>query len=279
MSKLPEQSDSLDWQTVEVQDRASLVGDESPRLDRGGRRQETGNASGTAVVYGRQAEVNEGDQVKLGDVLVEWDPYTFAILTESAGTTQLKDLQEVVTLTKKWTEVTGLSRHVVAGLTGEKRQPAIVIKARPASASLMPSRAHLMVQDGDTVFRATCCEDPRRNHQNQGHHRCLPRCGRVVRKPQAARTAVISESTAWFDSGEVAKGSAQTLRGRPTMHGKEYSVPRGVHINVQEGDASRRANRHGRPAQPARHPCRTRRKGVAVLPGERNPGSSTGSKA
>src|SRR6266576_565746 len=51
-----------------------------------------------SVVYGAKVKVNEGDQVQLGQVMVEWDPYTFAILTEIGGTVQFKDLQEGVTL-------------------------------------------------------------------------------------------------------------------------------------------------------------------------------------
>src|SRR5437763_2066653 len=46
-----------------------------------------------AVVYGAKLKVTEGEQVQLGQVLVEWDPYTFSILTEIGGTVQLKDLQ------------------------------------------------------------------------------------------------------------------------------------------------------------------------------------------
>ena len=88
--------------------------------------------------------------------MVEWDPYTFAILTEIGGTVQFKDLQEGVTLHEEVDEVTGLSRHVVADSPDEKRQPAIVIKGKSSKRYLMPSRAHLMVQDGDTVPRAMC---------------------------------------------------------------------------------------------------------------------------
>ena len=69
-------------------------------------------------------------QVQLGQTLVEWDPYTFAILTEIGGTIQFKDLQEGITLNEEVDEVTGLSRLVVAEAADEKRQPAIVIKAR-----------------------------------------------------------------------------------------------------------------------------------------------------
>ena len=80
------------------------------------------------MVYGAKVKVTEGGPVKLGQVLVEWDPYTFAILTEIGGTVQFKDLQEGITLHEEVDEVTGLSRHVVADSPDEKRQPAIVIK-------------------------------------------------------------------------------------------------------------------------------------------------------
>src|SRR5208337_5231914 len=38
------------------------------------------------VVYGARLKVHEGSQVKLGELLAEWDPYTYAILTEIGGT-------------------------------------------------------------------------------------------------------------------------------------------------------------------------------------------------
>ena len=83
-----------------------------------------------AVVYGAKVKVTEGGPVQLGQALVEWDPYTFAILTEIGGTAQFKDLQEGITLHEEVDEVTGLSRHVVADSPDEKRQPAIVIKGK-----------------------------------------------------------------------------------------------------------------------------------------------------
>src|SRR5206468_1653894 len=104
-----------------------------------------------AVIYGAKLKVEDGAQVTLGQVMVEWDPYTFAILTEIGGTVQFKDLQEGLTLHEEVDEVTGMSRHVVTETPDEKRQPAVVIKGKNAKRYLMPSRAHLMVQDGDTV--------------------------------------------------------------------------------------------------------------------------------
>src|SRR5208282_2645910 len=101
------------------------------------------------IVYGARLKVEEGQQVELGQVLAEWDPYTFAILTEIGGTIQFKDLQEGITLNEEVDEVTGLSRLVVSDAADEKRQPAIVIKGTGKGGAaankryLMPSRSHL----------------------------------------------------------------------------------------------------------------------------------------
>src|SRR6201986_2562077 len=102
------------------------------------------------TVYGAKLKVEDGAHVTLGQSLAEWDPYTFAILTEIGGTVQFKDLQEGITLNEEVDEVTGLSRLVVSDAPDEKRQPAILIKgAKGNKRYLMPSRAHLMMQDGD----------------------------------------------------------------------------------------------------------------------------------
>src|SRR6201989_2190091 len=80
------------------------------------------------IVYGAKLKVEEGAHVTLGQSLAEWDPYTFAILTEIGGAVQFKDLQEGITLNEEVHEVTGLPRLVVAEAPDEKRQPAIIIK-------------------------------------------------------------------------------------------------------------------------------------------------------
>ena len=58
----------------------------------------------------RALRVEENQPVKLGELLAEWDPYTFSILTEAGGTIQFKDLQPGVTIEEQVDEVTGLSQ-------------------------------------------------------------------------------------------------------------------------------------------------------------------------
>ena len=49
------------------------------------------------IVYGARLKVRDGEPVEPGQILVEWDPYTFSILTEDAGTVKYKDLISDVT--------------------------------------------------------------------------------------------------------------------------------------------------------------------------------------
>ena len=192
------------------------------------------------VVYGAKLKVEEGAQVQLGQVLVEWDPYTFAILTEIGGTIQFKDLQEGITLNEEVDEVTGLSRLVVAEAADEKRQPAIVIKGTGAKGTkryLMPSRAHLMIQDGDEVFPGdVLAKIPRETTRTKDITGGLPRVVELFEARKPRETAIISEIDGVVKFGEVAKGQRKIYVTADNGEEKEYSVQRGVHVNVQEGE-------------------------------------------
>ncbi len=195
------------------------------------------------VLYGAKVKVNDGDPVAIGQSMVEWDPYTFAILTEIAGTVQFKDLQEGITLHEEVDEVTGLSRHVVGDSPDEKRQPAIVIKGAGSKGTrryLMPSRAHLMVQDGDEVFPGDImAKIPRETTKTKDITGGLPRVVELFEARKPRETAIISEIDGTVRFGEISKGQRKIYVTADNGTERDYSVPRGVHINVQEGERLR----------------------------------------
>ena len=193
-----------------------------------------------SVVYGAKLKVDDGQQVQMGQVLVEWDPYTFAILTEIGGTVSFKDLQEGLTLHEEVDEVTGLSRHVVTDTQDEKRQPAIVVRGKTSKRYLMPSRAHLMVQDGDTVAPGdVLAKIPRETTKTKDITGGLPRVVELFEARKPHETAVISEIDGTVRFGEISKGQRKIFVTAENGTEKEYAVPRGVHINVQEGERVR----------------------------------------
>jgi DNA-directed RNA polymerase subunit beta' len=194
-----------------------------------------------SVVYGAKIKSKEGDDVKVGDSLVEWDPYTYAILTEVGGTLQFKDLVEGVTMAEEVDEVTSLSRWVVTESQDEKRQPQIIIKSsdkhRTVKKYLMPSRAHLMVQDGDEVDPGDIlAKIPRETTKTKDITGGLPRVVELFEARKPRETAVITEIDGVVKYGDIAKGTRKIMVSNDNVE-REYSLPRGVHVNVQEGEA------------------------------------------
>jgi DNA-directed RNA polymerase subunit beta' len=127
---------------------------------------------------------------------------------------------------------------VVGDSPDEKRQPAIVIKGNKASKRyLMPSRAHLMVQDGDTVFPGdVLAKIPRETTKTKDITGGLPRVVELFEARKPRETAVISEIDGTVKFGEVSKGQRKIYVVADNGTEKEYQVPRGVHVNVQEGE-------------------------------------------
>ncbi|HXJ16823.1 MAG TPA: DNA-directed RNA polymerase subunit beta', partial [Candidatus Polarisedimenticolia bacterium] len=193
------------------------------------------------VVYGARLKVEEGQPVTIGQTMVEWDPYTFSILTETDGTVQFKDLQPGVTIEEQVDEVTGLSQLVVTLPPGdEKHQPTIQIRGSGGRVKkyLMPSRAHLMVADGDEVQPGdVLAKIPRETTKTKDITGGLPRVVELFETRKPKDPAVISEIDGVVKYGEIAKGQRKIyVESEDGKTVKEYSIPRGIHINVQEGE-------------------------------------------
>ena len=195
-----------------------------------------------AVVYGAHLRVQDGQQVEPGQILVEWDPYTFSILTEQRGTVRFKDIVEGVTVHEEIDEVTGMMRLIIVDSPDEKKQPTIEIRNKDGKVVRkyhMPSHAHLMVADGDAVDAAdVLVKIPRETTKTKDITGGLPRVVELfeARKPRA--TAVISEIDGTVKHGGIVKGLRKIIivPEEAGAEPREYSLPRGVHINVQEGD-------------------------------------------
>src|ERR671918_1547157 len=104
------------------------------------------------IVYGAKLRVHDGEAVEPGKTLVEWDPYTFSILTEEPGQVRFKDILEGMTVHEEVDEVTGLSRLIIIDSPDEKKQPTVEIRDKSGKVARkyhMPSHAHMMVVEGD----------------------------------------------------------------------------------------------------------------------------------
>jgi DNA-directed RNA polymerase subunit beta' len=193
------------------------------------------------VVYGARITVDDGAAVSNNQILLEWDPYTFSILTEVSGIVHFKDLTEGATIQERVDEVTGMSQLVVTDTIDEKRQPTIIVKpeagAKDTKKYLMPTHAHLMVRDGDEVHAAdVLAKIPRETTKTKDITGGLPRVVELFEARKPRETAIIAEIKGVVKYGEVSKGQRKIYVVGDDGEEREYSLPRGVHINVQEGE-------------------------------------------
>ncbi len=190
------------------------------------------------VVYGAHITIADGDPVKANQVLLEWDPYTFSILTELTGTVHFKDLQEGITLAEQVDEVTGMSQLVVTDSPDEKRQPMVQVKGAGGSRKyLMPTHAHLMVQDGEEVHAGdVIAKIPRETTKTKDITGGLPRVVELFEARKPRESAIMAEIAGVVKYGELSKGQRKIYIAGDDGEEREYSLPRGVHINVQEGE-------------------------------------------
>jgi DNA-directed RNA polymerase subunit beta' len=196
------------------------------------------------IVYGARLKVKDGQKVDQGQTLVEWDPYTFSILTEERGTIRFKDIIEGVTVHEEVDEVTGLSRFIIVDSPDEKKQPTIEIKDKPGKTVRkyhMPSHAHLMVQDGETVEAGdVLAKIPRETTKTKDITGGLPRVVGLFEARKPRDPAVISEIAGIVKDGGVAKGQRKLIIvPDDSSEPREYALPRGVHVNVHEGERVR----------------------------------------
>ncbi len=195
------------------------------------------------IAYGATINFKDHGRVEEGQKIAEWDPYTNAILTEVGGHVHWRDLIEGVTVHEEVDEVTGMTRPIVMDSPDDKRQPRIEIRTdagKVLKSYTMPIRANLMVSNNDLVAPGdVIAKIPREASRTKDIVGGLPRVVELFEARKPKEQAIMSEIDGIIKFGNITKGSQKISVVSETGDEREYGVPRGTHINVQEGDRVR----------------------------------------
>ena len=193
-----------------------------------------------AVVYAAKLKVIDGQEVQEGQTLIEWDPYTNAILTEVEGTIAFGDIVEGVTMKEDFDEITGLSTKVIISHRDEKKQPRISLKDKTGETVrryILPAGANINVNEGDNVNAGDLIvKIPRESAKTKDITGGLPRVAELFEARKPHEQATISEITGKVKFGGFVKGMRKVVVESEAGDECEYLIPRGKHINVHEGD-------------------------------------------
>jgi len=200
------------------------------------------------LTYGAHLKVQEGQEVEAGQVLAEWDPFTNPMLTEVGGRIKFGDIIDNITMQERVDPVTQKASRLIVESRDQELKPRISVKdesgqtaripGSPASARyFMPMGAILMVTEGDNVVPGdVIAKIPRETTKTKDITGGLPRVAELfeVRKPK--ETAIISEISGVVSFGRHIKGKRKIIVAPEVGKPKEYLIPKGKHVAVQEGD-------------------------------------------
>ncbi|MCY3927898.1 MAG: DNA-directed RNA polymerase subunit beta', partial [Acidobacteria bacterium] len=191
------------------------------------------------LTYGSHLLVHENQEVEPGTDLVEWDPFTSAILSEVAGRVEFHDIVEGENVREETDKVTGrASRIIVEASQNEKRAPAVVVVGAEDKRYLLPSGSHLWVNDGDDVHPGdTLAKIPRETTKTKDITGGLPRVQELFEARSPREPAVITEIDGTVRLGkEIVKGNREITVENEAGESLSYQIPRHIHVNVQDGE-------------------------------------------
>ena len=192
------------------------------------------------VMYGAKLKVQDGSKIAENTTLVEWDPYTFSILTDTGGTIAFGDIIENVTMREVVDEVTGHSEKVILDHREEKKHPRISIKdnkGKTVARYVLPAGAHINVKDKDPVAVGDIiAKIPRETTKTKDITGGLPRVAELFEARKPHEQATIAEVTGRVKFGEFIKRTREVFVVTDDGTEHKYLLPRGKHLNVHEGD-------------------------------------------
>ncbi len=206
------------------------------------------------ISYGAKVHVTEGQAVKRGAKLFEWDPYTLPIIAEKSGVARFKDLIPGLSVRDETDEATGMTQKIVtdwrAAPRGSDLKPEIFVidaeSGEPVRADNgnplnypMSVDAILSIEDGQEVKPGdVVARIPREGAKTKDITGGLPRVAELFEARRPKDHAIIAEMDGYVRFGKDYKNKRR-ITVEPvdeTLQSVEYMIPKGKHIPVQEGD-------------------------------------------
>jgi DNA-directed RNA polymerase subunit beta' len=192
------------------------------------------------IVIGSVIAVPDAGKVKKGDTFVQWDPYNVPILSEKAGKVKFHDIIEGVTMKQEMDEQTQQEAMVIIEHK-EDLHPQIIIsddEGEPVANYPIPSGAHIVVGEGDTIVAGTLmAKTPRKSSKTKDITGGLPRVAELFEARRPKDASEISKIDGIVDFGPSVRGKrCIVIKDQQTQVEEEHLIAIGKHVIVFKGD-------------------------------------------
>ena len=192
------------------------------------------------IPYGSTILIKDGQALKKGDVVCQWDPYNGVIISEFGGKIEYENIEQGITYQVEIDEQTGFKEKVISESRNKKVVPTLLIndsKGKNVRTYNLPVGAHLMVDDGDKVEAGKILvKIPRKSAKSGDITGGLPRVTELFEARNPSNPAVVSEIDGVVSFGKIKRGNREIIIESKTGEIKKYLVKLSNQILVQEND-------------------------------------------
>jgi len=193
------------------------------------------------IPYGARLFFKNGDTVKNGNVICDWDPFNAVILSEYTGKVQFENIIENLTFHVESDEQTGYHEKVIIESRDRSRNPAINIAGSTKEVIKVydiPVGSHISVNDGDKIKAGDILvKIPRTVGKAGDITGGLPRVTELFEARNPSDPAVVSEIDGVVSfSKKIKRGNREIIITSKTGEEKRYLIPLTKQILAQEND-------------------------------------------
>ena len=192
------------------------------------------------IPYGSTILIKEGQELKKGDIVCQWDPYNGVIISEFGGKIEYENIEQGVTYQVEIDEQTGFKEKVISESRNKKVVPTLLIndvKGKNVRTYNLPVGAHIMVEDGEKVEAGKILvKIPRKSAKSGDITGGLPRVTELFEARNPSNPAVVSEIDGVVSFGKIKRGNREIIIESKTGEIKKYLVKLSNQILVQEND-------------------------------------------
>ncbi|MCB0364503.1 MAG: DNA-directed RNA polymerase subunit beta' [Bdellovibrionaceae bacterium] len=200
------------------------------------------------LVYGSIMNFKEGSDIKKGDVIAEWDPYSNPIIADLTAKVQFADIEEGVTMAEQVDPVTGFATKVITDSKSGDNKPTVYLVDQDGGSLNLPNRniparyvipvgAQLLVSDNEEIHAGdVIAKIHRETTKTRDITGGLPRVAELFEARKPKESAIISEIDGYVTFGKDVKGKQRVIVTPEIGEQKEYLIPKGKHVAVREGE-------------------------------------------
>ena len=205
------------------------------------------------VPYGAGISAKDGDTVKAGEIVANWDPHTHPVIIEVDGVVKFVDIIDGVTVQSEVDEVTGLSSLVI---TDPKQRASSAKDMRPMVKLVdekgddlkipgtdipahyyLPSGAIIGMKDGDSVgVGDAIARIPQESSKTRDITGGLPRVADLFEARKPKESSIMAEITGTVSFGKETKGKQRLVITPVEGDTYEELIPKWRHVTVFEGE-------------------------------------------